>query len=176
TLVGKESITFFSHDDFQHKKRIFYTEKKCIYQSSSEYTPVTSLDLDFEFLLEDGIPPSYSSSLGNVTSLSQDAIMYEIKITIFRKGNFVKLQGTKKIVSMICKIDRYSLPSRLKLRDASISMKLKRNSNPELDSIQIVALLPSEYIDMNSIMVIPITLIIPDSNMKIEKIDALFKE
>src|SRR5581483_4594974 len=83
TLVGKESITFFSHDDFQHKKRIFYTEKKCIYQSSSEYTPVTSLDLDFEFLLEDGIPPSYLSSLGNVTSLSQDAIMYEIKITIF---------------------------------------------------------------------------------------------
>src|ERR1044071_2603739 len=63
TFVGQEAISFFSHDDLQKKKRIFYETTKCIYQSSSALTPETSLDLNFEFTLEDDIPPSYSSSL-----------------------------------------------------------------------------------------------------------------
>ncbi|GBB89354.1 hypothetical protein RclHR1_01600026 [Rhizophagus clarus] len=183
TLIGQEAITFIFHDDLENRKNTFYSQTQCIYNSSSsDFTPITSLDLNFDFNLDDDLPPSYSSSQVNNTPLSQDIIKYKIKITIFRKCNIFKLQGKNKIVSTICQIDRYSLPSIIKsqiiggglLMYRTESNKVKPNS--KLDLVQSEALLPSEYIDMNSIIIIPLTLDLPDLNMKIEKICVVIKE
>src|SRR4051794_29876608 len=133
TLVGREAITFFSNDDLKNTRNIFYSSTQRIYQPDKS-TPITSLDLNFDFSLDDDIPPSYSSSLKDNTPLSQNIIQYEIKITIFRKRNYFKLQGRNKFISTSCQINRYSLPSVLKPRDTPISMHRagsnKRKSNP----------------------------------------------
>ncbi|CAB4386597.1 hypothetical protein RhiirA5_453024 [Rhizophagus irregularis] len=184
TLIGQESVTFIFHDDVQNKKNIFYSQTQCIYNSSSSsnYTPITSLDLNFDFKLDDDIPPSYSSSSQvNNIPFSQDIIKYKIVITIFRKCNIFKLQGKNKIVSTICQIDRYSLPSVIKSRNTGGLLMYRTDSNKvspnsKLDLVQAEALLTSEYIDMNSIMVIPLSLDLPDSIMKIEKIYVVIKE
>ncbi|RIA94646.1 hypothetical protein C1645_759575, partial [Glomus cerebriforme] len=181
TLVGQESLTSFPQDDTKNTKNIFYSSTQCIYQSSSNtFIPITSLDLNFEFSLDDDIPPSYSPPSQKEIPLSQNIIQYEIKITITRKRNYFKFQGNNKCVSTVCQIDRYSLPSTLKLRDTPISMHRsgsnRRKNDPKLDEIEFEALLFSEYIDMNSIMIIPLTLILPDSSMKIKEIDVVVKE
>ena len=143
------------------------------YQSSDTYTPITSLDLNFELPLEDDIPPSYLPTSQCINPLS-------IKITIIRKRNYFKLQGKDKLISTVCQIDRYNLPSTLKSKDTPILMDRsiwnKLDSNHNLDLIQFEAPLSSEYIDTNSIMVVPLTLIIPDSNMKIKEIYVVIKE
>lgn len=181
TLVGQEAMSFFSHDDINNTKNTFYSSTQCIYQSTSnKYTPISSLDLNFDFTLDDDIPPSYSSPYQKETPLTQNIIQYEIRITITRKSNLFKLQGKNKCISTSCQINRYSFPSTLKLRDDPILMHRsganKKNSNPKLDNVQFEALLLSEYIDMNSIMTLPLTLSLPDSNMKIKEIGVIVKE
>ncbi|GBB88505.1 hypothetical protein RclHR1_15010006 [Rhizophagus clarus] len=181
TLVGLEAMTFYTHDDINNAKNIFYSSTQCIYQSTSnKFTPITFLDLNFDFTLEDDIPPSYSLPYQKETPLSQNIIRYEIRITITRKRNFFKLQKKNKFISMTCHINRYSLPSTFKLRDVPILMHRsganKKKSNFKLDNVQFEALLFSEYIDMNSIMTIPLTLTLPDSNMKIKEIGVIVKE
>src|SRR5436190_382148 len=84
TLVGRESLSFY--DDLTN---VFYSSTQRIYQSDN-FSPITSLDLNFDFSLDDDIPPSYSSSLKPDTTLFQNIIQYEIKITIFRKRNYFK--------------------------------------------------------------------------------------
>jgi hypothetical protein len=181
TLVGQEAMTFFSHDDMNNTKNTFYSSTQCIYQSNlNKYTPITSLDLNFDFALEDNLPPSYSLLHQKDTPLSQNIIQYEIRITITRKRNFFKLQGKNKCITTTCQIDRYSFPSSLKLRNVPISMHRssanKKKSNYKLDNVKFEALLLSEYIDMNSIMTIPLTLALPDPNMKIKEIGVIVKE
>ncbi|CAG8517277.1 17176_t:CDS:2 [Rhizophagus irregularis] len=146
TLIGQESVTFIFHDDVQNKKNIFYSQTQF-----------------------------------NNIPFSQDIIKYKIVITIFRKCNIFKLQGKNKIVSTICQIDRYSLPSVIKSRNTGGLLMYRTDSNKvspnsKLDLVQAEALLTSEYIDMNSIMVIPLSLDLPDSIMKIEKIYVVIKE
>jgi hypothetical protein len=182
TLIGQESVNFIFHDDLQNKKNVFYSQTQCIYTSpTSGYTPITSLDLKFDFKLDDDIPPSYSSSPQVDSPLTQDIIKYKIKITIFRKCNIFKLQGRNKIVSTLCQIERFSLPSTIKSRNTGGILLNRKDSNKiipnsKLDLIQSEAILPSQYIDMNSIMVIPLTLVLPDLSMKIEKIYVIIKE
>ncbi|RIA96122.1 hypothetical protein C1645_733508 [Glomus cerebriforme] len=182
TLIGQEAIAVLFHDDLQNKKHVFYSQTQCIYTSPSlEFAPTTTLDLKFNFNLDDDIPPSYSTSSQNNIPLSQNIIRYKIKITIFRKCNIFKLQGKSKIVSKICQIERYSLPSILRSRNSQRLLMYRSESNKikpdsKLNLVHAEAFLPSEYIDMNSIMVIPLTLILPDSNMKVERIYVVIKE
>ncbi|CAI2165845.1 18525_t:CDS:1 [Funneliformis geosporum] len=186
TLVGHEMLSNFAQDDLKNTKNTFYSQTQCIYQSITptnsssrvSFTPITSIDLSFEFHLDDDIPPSYSSSSPN-SIFNDDMIKYKVKITIFRQRNFLKLQGKNKNISIACQIDRYSLPSVLKSpNQASLhrSETNKQNSNPLLDAIIYKATLTSKYIDMNSIMVLPLTLILPNPKMKIKEIDVVIKE
>ncbi|CAG8527001.1 2981_t:CDS:1 [Funneliformis caledonium] len=185
TLVGQECLSNIAQDDLKNTKNTFYSQTQCIYQSITpstgsrvSLTPITSLDLSFEFHLDDDIPPSYSS-VSQDSVLDHEMIRYKVKITIFRKRNYLKLQGKNKKISIECQIERYSLPSVLK-STSQVSLHRsetnKQISNPLLDAIRYKATLSSQYIDMNSIMVIPLTLILPNPLMKIKEIDVVIKE